>query len=117
MTGMGADRCLDDMKGLLQGLRNCARYNQIIFHLSERFLLPPDNLDERLTLAKFDDHLIAEARKDPPALRSKILRESPQNYPTLFIAEARKDPPALRSKILRESPQNYPTLFIMTYML
>jgi hypothetical protein len=30
MTGMGADRFPDDMTGLLQGLRDCAQYNQLL---------------------------------------------------------------------------------------
>jgi len=84
MTGMMADRYPDDMKGLFQGLQNCAQYKQIIFFLSERFLLPPENLEELLPLAEFNKTLLADARKHPDALRSKILRESTTQALALF---------------------------------
>ena len=73
MTGMGADRFPDDMKGLLQGLRDCAQYNQIILYPSQQFLAPPEKLEELLPLAEFDEALLTDARKYPDALRSKIL--------------------------------------------
>lgn len=76
MTGMMADRHSDDMKGLLQGLRNCFQYKQIIFFPSKRFLLPPDDLQELLPLAEFDEDLLKEALKHPDSTRSKILKES-----------------------------------------
>ncbi len=84
MTGMMADRHPDDMKGVLQGLRNCAQYKQIIFFPSKRFLLPPDDLNELLPLAEFNEALLNDARKHPDALRSKILKESTIQALSLF---------------------------------
>ncbi|MEI8205793.1 MAG: hypothetical protein WCG03_02840 [Kiritimatiellales bacterium] len=37
MTGAGADRCPDDMTGLLQGLRDCAQHNQLILYPSDLY--------------------------------------------------------------------------------
>ncbi len=84
MTGMGADRFPDDMKGLLQGLRDCAQYNQLLLYPSERFLLPPENLEELLPLAEFDEALLTDARRHPEALRSKILKEATIQALSLF---------------------------------
>jgi excisionase family DNA binding protein len=84
MSGMMADRYPDDMKGLLEGLRNCAQYKQIILYPSERFLLPPDDFEELLPLAEFDPHLLEAARKYPDALRTKILKESTSQALSLF---------------------------------
>jgi excisionase family DNA binding protein len=84
MSGMMADRFPDDMKGLLQGLHDCAQYKQIIFFPSERFLLPPENLEELLPLAEFDDALLPDARRHPDALRSKILKEATIQALSLF---------------------------------
>jgi len=84
MTGMGADRFPDDMKGLLQGLRDCAQYNQIILYPSQQFLAPPEKLEELLPLAEFDEALLTDARKYPDALRSKILKESTTQALSLF---------------------------------
>jgi len=84
MTGMMADRHPDDMKGMLQGLRDCAQYKQIILHPSENFLLPPDDLNELLPLAEFDEDLLKHALKHPDSARSKILRESTTQALSLF---------------------------------
>lgn len=84
MAGLMADRYPDDMKGLLYGLRNCAQYKQIILFPSEHFLLPPDNMEELLPLAEFNESLLADARKHPAALRSKILKESTVQALSLF---------------------------------
>lgn len=84
MTGMMADRYPDDMKGLLQGLRNCAQYKQIIFSPSERFLSPPANLEELLPLAEFNESLLNDARRHLAALSSKILKESTSQALSLF---------------------------------
>lgn len=84
MTGMMADRYPDDMKGLLQGLRDCAQYKQIILYPTKNFLLPPENHDELIPLTEFDDRLLAEARRHPDVLHSKILREATTQAMTLF---------------------------------
>ncbi len=84
MSGMMADHYPDDMKGLLQGLRNCAQYKQIILFPSERFLLPPENLEELLPLAEFNESLLADARRHLADLSPKILKESTSQALSLF---------------------------------
>jgi excisionase family DNA binding protein len=76
MTGMMADRISDDMAGLLTGLKDTRQYRQIVLMPSSRFLQPPEDPLSLLPLADFDAHLIEEARKNPGALRTKILRVS-----------------------------------------
>jgi excisionase family DNA binding protein len=55
MTGMCADRCPDNMKGLLEGLYDCSRYKQIILYPSQQFLLPPEHPKELIPLLEFDE--------------------------------------------------------------
>jgi len=76
MTGMSADHYPDDMKGLLLGLRNCAPYRQIVLYPTERFLLPPDDLEELVPLTEFDEALQVEARQDPDVLKNQATRQA-----------------------------------------
>lgn len=55
MTGMCADRYPDNMKGMLEGLRDCSKYKQIILYPSKQFLLPPENLDDLIPLMESND--------------------------------------------------------------
>lgn len=84
MSGMMADRHADDMKGLLKGLRKCSQYKQIILYPTERFMLPPENLEELLPLADYDAALLEDARKHPEHLKKKILSESTPQALSLF---------------------------------
>jgi len=84
MTGMMADRYPDNMTGLLQALRNCAQYKQIIFFFSEYFLLPPENPEDLLPLAVLDRSKSKDAGKNPSRFGQEILKDATSEALSLF---------------------------------
>jgi len=84
MTGMQADRYPDNMKGLLQGLRDCSKYKQIILYPSKQFLLPPENLEDLIPLTGFDEDQQKAACKEHPAQNFNLVKVSTTLSLSLF---------------------------------
>jgi len=64
---MCADRHKDDMEGLIRALDDSSQYQQIIFHFTDQFLMPPDDpeiLLPHLNATKILNHVLTEVMGD-----------------------------------------------------
>ncbi len=112
MSGMCADRIKDDLLGLLSGLADTSKYEQIVFYFSGQLLRPPEDpavllpyiratevilktLDEAVETSEFSrisglthEEQLEEAQKYPDILHKKILRVATSTAVSLLYETA-----------------------------